>query len=205
MNKIFGVGINDAGYTVVKSVRVNGKSVTTWRCPYYNRWRNLLHRCYSSNKTEKLISYDGCVMSQEWLTFSKFKSWMETQDWEGMELDKDLKGDGKLYSEETCAFIPKRLNGILRMKRVDSSEFPGVYQIKGDTGYYSRISVGGKDSYIGYFDNKIDASIAYLNRKAEVLENASMDVAFSSFKLDILTKSEYYREQARNQNENNLL
>ena len=47
---LFGVGINDAGYTILITKRIgNGKTKTIWACPYYSKWTGMLERCYSTN------------------------------------------------------------------------------------------------------------------------------------------------------------
>ena len=105
---VYGVGINDADYVVQKWETigyVNGKQKQKliWICPYYSAWKSMLKRCYSSKYQDKRPTYKGCSVSDEWLTFSVFKVWMEKQDWEGKQLDKDLLFEGnKIYSADTC-------------------------------------------------------------------------------------------------------
>lgn len=105
---VYGVGINDADYPVNKTTGSFGKRITTWRCPYYQRWVNMLERVYDGDRE----AYRGVTVCEEWLIFTNFKGWMQTQDWSGKELDKDLLG-GNLYSPETCVFLDKKLNMLL--------------------------------------------------------------------------------------------
>ena len=111
MGTVYGVGTNDAGYAiqVMESVRgANGKPKQRiiWFCPFYRRWVHMLERCYSERYQEKKPTYIGCTVCEEWLRFSNFKSWMETQDWEGKHLDKDLLVEGnKIYSPDTCILV----------------------------------------------------------------------------------------------------
>lgn len=99
----YGVGIfdGDSAFIIVNGIKKH--------CPYSCRWRNMLRRCYDVNDTQN-ASYLYTTVCDEWLTFSNFKSWMETQDWEENELDKDLLGDGSVYDSKSCVFIPKWLN-----------------------------------------------------------------------------------------------
>ena len=63
---------------------------------------------------ERRPAYKDVVVRQEWLTFSNFKRWMEKQDWEGKQLDKDIIVLGnKVYSPETCAFVLGVTNGFI--------------------------------------------------------------------------------------------
>lgn len=93
---VCGVGINDSEYPTSLFGVEEGSRKLLWRCPYYTTWHNMISRVYSGHKN--CSAYHDVVVCEEWLLFSNFKSWMETQDWEGKELDKDIFGDGKLYS-----------------------------------------------------------------------------------------------------------
>ena len=107
---VCGVGINDADYAVQKLETVGyadgkRKQRLVWVCPYYQTWIDMLKRCYSDKLQERQPTYKGCSVSEEWLTFSAFKVWMEKQDFERKQLDKDLLFEGnKVYSAETCVF-----------------------------------------------------------------------------------------------------
>lgn len=103
---LFGVGINDADYPV--TTNKDGKSVS---CPFFSKWSWMLYRCYDPVTLNNNPRYRGCFVCDEWLTFSNFKKWMEAQEWEGMELDKDIIIEGnKTYCPEACAFVHLRTN-----------------------------------------------------------------------------------------------
>lgn len=103
MNRVMGVGIND--------LNTNTRSD---KC--YSKWRDMLRRCYSESYQAKQPTYIGCRVCEEWLTFSNFKAWMLTQDWEGLTLDKDLlEGGNKEYHPDKCVFVSKRLNSSLAL------------------------------------------------------------------------------------------
>jgi hypothetical protein len=103
---LYGKGINDAKYkTVIKS---NDKTI--W-CPIYQKWVNMIKRCYCEKAVSKNKTYDGCTVCDEWLLFSNFSAWYELNYIDGYDLDKDLKYKGnKVYSTGTCLFIPSTLN-----------------------------------------------------------------------------------------------
>ena len=115
---VFGVGINDADYVVRKYEEIGyidgkRKQKLVWECPFYRTWNHMLARCYSTKFQEKRPTYIGCTVSDEWKTFSKFKSWMEKQDWEGNQLDKDLLVEGnKVYSHDSCVFVSLLVNSF---------------------------------------------------------------------------------------------
>ena len=164
MKLVEGVGINDADYIVRKAVTVSkGKQKTVWKCPYYVTWGNMLKRCYST--TSPYVNYEGCSVCEEWLRFSNFKSWMEQQDWEGKELDKDLLFKGnRVYSPETCVFIKSKINtfinesvtrgnGLLQGVSYDSSRSKFRAQINDPFLL--------QNTFLGRYDTEIEAHIAW--------------------------------------------
>ena len=111
---VHGVGINDATYNVYLYEQTDGRQIIVWRCPYYARWCHMLQRCYSDNWHERHPTYIGCSVCEEWLIFSNFKRWMEQQDWEGNQLDKDLLVKGnKEYNPDNCVFVTRMVNSFL--------------------------------------------------------------------------------------------
>lgn len=95
----YGFGVNDDKQHAV----VNRKATPAYRC-----WYAMLARCYGGNK-----HYIGCEVCDEWRSFKAFRMWFEQHHKEGYELDKDILGDGLLYSPATCVFVPKALNQFL--------------------------------------------------------------------------------------------
>lgn len=120
---VYGVGINDANYQLKLYEYVNGKQKLISECPFYVKWKDMLRRCYSKSFQVKYPTYRGCTVSEDWKTFSNFKLWMESQNWDGKALDKDLLvPNNKIYSKDTCMFIDIRLNAFLAVK-------PGKYYL----------------------------------------------------------------------------
>lgn len=178
-SKIYGVGINDANYKVkvFKYNYIEGKRKATqvFQCPYYNKWTAMLCRCYNTKFKENHPTYKDCVVCEEWLLFSNFKAWMEKQDWEGCELDKDVLVKGnKIYSPETCIFIPRMLNTyLLKCDRSQGSYLTGVYFNKNANKFMSMCSnpLKGKRDYLGLFENEKDAHRAWLKQKTLNIED----------------------------------
>lgn len=102
---VYGVGFYDIG-TVI---REKGE-----KCPFKRKWVQMLHRCYFIGRKTTHPTYNQTHVAEDWLIFSNFKAWMEQQDWQDKELDKDLLGDGSIYSINTCCFLPKEVNGFMR-------------------------------------------------------------------------------------------
>ena len=136
---VFGIGINDALYSV--STVVEGKQL---RCPYYVKWKSMLTRCYDSNYLAKRPLNIGCSVCTEWLSFSVFKQWMAQQEWEGMHLDKDLLVyENKVYSPGTCIFIPSRVNSLFAGRREQKGIYsPGVFKSAGCSKFVAKCGDG---------------------------------------------------------------
>ena len=83
----------------------------------YETWHNMLKRCYDKKYHEKKPTYIGCEVCEEWLNFQHFGKWYDENyydvDNEKMCLDKDiLVKDNKVYSPETCVFVPEKINAL---------------------------------------------------------------------------------------------
>lgn len=178
---VCGVGVNDADYKVTEGHRVNGKVVQTWVCPYYKRWFGMINRCYSTKSLKHRPTYVGCSVCDEWLTFSNFKKWMEQQEWEGRSLDKDFLAEGnKVYSPDTCLFVPLELNNFTVTSATNRGKFPlGVtYRVKGSRTiehvrpYLSKIkNRTGSSLSLGGYATPEEAHQRYLTEKLKQCEN----------------------------------
>lgn len=164
---IFGVGINDADYMV--SPRTGAKRI---QCPFYSRWRDMLMRCYSEKYQIKRPTYAGCAVCNEWLTFSNFKKWMQSQNWKGLHLDKDILIDGnKTYSPEACAFVSLETNNfLLDMKKWTDTGLVGANKTSNGKRLRGRCRnpFTGKSEHLGTFDCPVDAHNAWIKRKTEL-------------------------------------
>lgn len=166
---VTGVGLNDADYNVTLYERVNGKRKLVWICPFYRTWKNMLKRCYSDKWHEKHPTYIGCTVCEEWLTFSNFRNWMEQQDWENKQLDKDLLDVGnKEYSPSSCVFVPQIVNLFLTASGDARGEYPlGVAFHKKVKRFNAQCNnpFTCKREHIGYFTDPDQAHLAWKERK----------------------------------------
>ena len=163
MRLVCGVGVNNVEEPT-ETRDNNGKRVVD---PYYMRWVNMLKRAYDSNYSIRYPSYKDVHVCSNWLLFSNFKAWMETQDWGGKELDKDLLiPDNKMYSPDTCLFVSQHINSIILENNVSRGEFPlGVSFSKDKNKLRVRLKKYGKEVFIGYFITPEEASEAYKTAK----------------------------------------
>ena len=173
---VYGVGVNDSGYVVQKfeTIIVDGKQKRKmiWECPYYRAWTNMLQRCYSIKYQERYPTYRGCSVTEEWLTFSNFRAWMEKQDWQDNQLDKDLLFEGnKVYSPEACVFVTRMVNMFTIDSKASRGEWLiGVYWNKSTGKFLAQCSnpFTKKSEYLGYFTCELEAHSAWLTRKLEL-------------------------------------
>jgi len=164
---ILGVAINDADYVVCGIFK--GKRVT---CPFYSTWKSMLNRCYGIKYISRKPSYKDCQVCREWLLFSNFKAWMEKQDWQGKELDKDLITKGnRIYSEKNCAFISKCLNNFIVEGGIKRGNFLlGVtwHRRNGSFQAQCRNPITKKCDYLGQHKTQESAHLAWKRRKHEL-------------------------------------
>jgi hypothetical protein len=162
-----GIGINDAVYNV--NIFKNKKII--WTCPFYRKWSHMLQRCYSVNCHKKQPTYVGCSVCPEWRYFSKFRIWMELQNWKGMELDKDLLVKGnKVYGPDTCCFLPKTINGIFHSgKKKKNLHLPEGVSLR--NGKYSvQICTKPNKKYTKTLPSLKEAHIHSLEKKIEAVQ-----------------------------------
>ena len=182
---VHGVGINDVigptqkFITVYDPVTGKNKPKQVWRCPFYNRWKAVLERANCKKLKIKHPTYSDVSVCEDWLRFSKFKAWMETQDWEGKQLDKDLLVVGnKHYSPETCCFISRLTNSFVVERDSCRGALPIGVTLHKKTGKYEaqcNDPFTGKRGYIGLYETPEQAHEAWRKVKQNLAEKlASM-------------------------------
>ena len=153
--KVFGVGITDIYTGGIK------------RDKSYSLWKDILRRCYSENSVLSLKSYENCEISEDWKTYSNFKRDVEEMvgfDVKGYQIDKDLLGDGSLYSKNTVCFLPNKLNMFLVKHKERRGNLPIGVSLSKNSKYPFRArckSITGNDIEIGRFSKPEEAFEAY--------------------------------------------
>ena len=161
--KICGVAFNDVGYQV--QPLINGRQL---KCPFYEKWKGMIRRCYETSPPRKNNRYFDCVVSEEWKYLSVFRAWMIKQDWEDRELDKDILIPGnKLYSKDTCIFISHKINSLLLASNRSRGDLPIGVTLKKSNGWYSaRARHNNKTVFLGDYKDVETASLSYRNFKS---------------------------------------
>lgn len=170
---VCGVGVNDADYAV-QPVGPDGKQRM---CPYYLVWVGMLKRAYSPNFFAKNPTYIGVTVCDEWHSFTAFRAWMETQDWEGKQLDKDIIVPGnKVYSPATCAFVSPQINTLLVDHAAARGEWPiGVYWNRQAEKFQARVCKNGKTRHLGLFTTPEAAHLAWRKEKVRIVRHAARE------------------------------
>lgn len=128
----------------------------------YKCWYNMIMRCSSRDK-----SYLNCEVCEEWLNFSKFNKWFQSQyRQDGWHLDKDIRMRGnKIYSPDTCCFIPSELNTFFE-KHIKAK---GYGMNRNKSKFVAYIRNQGAKIHIGTFNTEMEARMAYLSGKKNLL------------------------------------
>ena len=142
----------------------------------YKIWYNMLDRCYNPKLHERESTYKNCAVEDYLLNFQHMGEWIEKNYYEVhgevMHLDKDILCKGnKIYSRDTCIFVPKRINSLFtkcdksRGKNpIGVSDLPsGNYQAYCNDGY-------GKQIKLGTYSTKEEAFQVYKEYKEKVIK-----------------------------------
>lgn len=173
LKKVCGVGINDANYVVGPTGPDGKRSI----CPYYLTWANMLTRAYSPVYHARQPTYIGVTVCEKWHSFMAFRAWMETQDWQGKHLDKDIIAPGnKVYSPDTCVFVPRALNNLLIDHAAARGKWPiGVSWHKGKNKFYAEITGVGKRQHLGLFSCPHEAHMTWRKAKVRLVRDAARE------------------------------
>lgn len=169
---VYGKGY--VGEGVYKS-KINNK-----KCRNYGVWADMLQRCYDEKFKLNHTTYKDCLVCEEWLNFQNFAKWYDENyyevDNEVVSLDKDILIHGnKIYSPETCIFVPKIINSLfVRNENKRKSNLIGVQFSKRLNKFTA--SCYGKNSkniHLGVFNNEIEAFNAYKTYKEKLIKEVA--------------------------------
>lgn len=152
----------------VASIWYNGESIRTRAGA---TWYNMTVRCSEAYKLRN-PTYSAC--RHTFVDFQDFANWCHKQigyGCDGFQLDKDLllKGN-KVYSKETCTFLPKKINAALVKRDSMRGSLPiGVYLCKQTGKYATKVGNGPSRVHLGRYDSPYDAFLAYKSAKEESL------------------------------------
>ena len=141
----------------------------------YDLWLGMFKRVYDLNYHKRQPTYSEVMMCKEWHNFQNFAKWCYSQEFfnardengKAYQLDKDILVKGsKIYSPETCCFVPSCINKLIQTDRSNKGEYPtGVCLHKKSGKFLSYLNRFGVHTHLGYFLTSEDASKAYVQEK----------------------------------------
>ena len=164
---VYSIGVVGAKY----QIRVSGVLAKE-----YELWKGMLKRCYSDIFKKKRPTYEGCEASENFKSYEYFYEWCNKQigfnnkDWQ---MDKDLLVKGnKVYSENTCVFIPSEINSLLiNCTASRGRHLIGVHWSKTANAFVARVSRNkGCSEHLGLFNTEIEAFNAYKTAKESFIK-----------------------------------
>ena len=134
----------------------------------YVHWKDMIRRCYDKKSLKTRPTYSDCTVCKEWLRFSVFKEWFDENYIQGYALDKDILSKGnRVYSPETCCFVPIEINTLVINNKPRRGLFPlGVTAIP-NSGTY-RANLGNK--HLGCYSTPEEAFQAYKCAKEQYVK-----------------------------------
>ena len=138
----------------------------------YQLWKNLLKRCYNKKFLQAHQTYEGCVVTEDWKNFNTFATWCVEQEGffkkdklgRPFQLDKDILGCGRVYSPETCCFIPSHLNTCFKNVKEPVTKLYNKWVV-------SSSKLGQSTKYFGSFETKEEAVMKHLEIKKALIES----------------------------------
>ena len=163
---VFGVGYLDGcrGY-------VNNKATVSYR-----RWFGMLARCYDEYTQRVQPTYKDCTISETFKSFAMFDKWAnscvgsEKNKWA---LDKDILVKGnKVYSEDTCCFVPQDVNNLFVLRKGCRGDYPIGVRINYKK-FSSCVMYYGKVTWLGDYDTPEEAFYAYKEAKEAYIKEVA--------------------------------
>lgn len=153
---------------------------TSWKehLRIYKTWVGVLDRCYSTRLHEIHPTYIGCTADPNWHNYQVFAKWYEENFKHHMgswHLDKDILQKGnKIYSPETCCFVPSQINTLFTKGKSVRGAYPIGVGINKSNKFHARISRDSKTRiHLGTFDTSGEAFQAYKTAKEDYIKEVA--------------------------------
>ena len=157
---LYGVGVVGDASTIIDGVVLK-------ECKL---WRGIIARCYNGGIHKNSPTYKDCSVSENFKYYPYFQEWCNKQigfNEDGWHLDKDIliKGN-KVYSEDTCCFVPQEINGLFIKRDAARGDLPiGVWYHKRDRKYAAQVSRFKEKIRLGCFSTPEEAFYTYKTAK----------------------------------------
>lgn len=139
----------------------------------YNIWAHMIKRCYSVASLREKPTYIGCSVDERWHNFQVFAEWFAHNYVEWWSLDKDILFKGnKIYSPETCCFVPQEINKLFVKANKTRGNLP-IGVSSSSRKFEAALSKGGKREIVGYFRTPEKAFKAYKRAKEKEIKDVA--------------------------------
>lgn len=163
---VLGWGINDSKHKVMHG---SEKELV------YKTWTSMIRRCYSDKYHNLKPTYIDCSVCEEWKYYSNFEKWFYDNYKDGYVLDKDILVQGnKIYSPQTCCFVPPYINGLLATNASQRGKYKtGVYFHLNK--YIAQCGINKVQRRVGLFNTEDEAHEAYKKAKYKEIRRVAKD------------------------------
>ena len=154
---VFGKGFMGVG-------KYRASSAPSRQSPAYKAWVGLIRRTYEPSYLSSGRNIYGSTVCEEWHNFQNFAEWFYNEpnsDNPEFRLDKGMRvWGGRLYSPETCSYVPKCFHVWMTTKPRVSRELPRGVHPSGAK-YLVMLNGDGRNNYLGTFETVAEAQEVY--------------------------------------------
>lgn len=154
-----------------------GENIPSRTNKAYTLWTMIINRCYNETIHKLRPTYIGCSVDKEWHNFQSFAEWYKENYVEDYQLDKDILFKGnKIYSPNTCLFVPKSINCLIINHKTRRGILPiGVKESKTNNNitYWAQLTTNSTHTSFGPYLNINDAFISYKNEKEKHIKSVA--------------------------------
>ena len=148
----------------------------------YKFWVRMFRRVFDEKQGYNK-AYKDVVICKGWLNFQNFARWCEEQKYlnavddkgKHYQLDKGILVKGnRIYSPETCCFVPQKVNALLISVKASRGKFPiGVTYCKRDKVYKAILSRNGSVITLGQSKDVEKSFQLYKRAKENYIEEVA--------------------------------
>ena len=166
-------GVGYIGVGKYKS-KANGKTTKE-----YEEWTSMLKRGFNKEYKNKYHTYEDVTVDEYFYNFQNYCEWREDNYYkikgEQMELDKDILVKGnKIYSPDTCIFVPQRINYLFIKSNAIRGDYPiGINYHKASGKYVAKCSILNETKYLGCYDTPEEAFLVYKKFKEAYIKEVA--------------------------------
>ena len=149
----------------------------------YEDWYNLLKRIGNKVNNSRSLAYEDAILVEEWYNFQNYAEWWYANKYdvegETMCVDKDILNKGnKIYSPDTCIFVPERINMLFINTLKKGRKYPiGVHYMKANGKYVAQCSImcngEQKGIYLGLYNTPKEAFLVYKEFKEAYIKDVA--------------------------------